>query len=273
MGTAGYDFRVRSADTSDRITAHIVESIGRAAQGGDPFPHLELRDFFPADVYAAMLEAMPSASAYRPMSGRAREARLADGSPTRTKLHLLPEFIRGMKPSQRDVWRPVGRALCSAPVRDAFVRRLAPGLQRRFGDDYAKVGLYPIPMLTRDVTGYRIGIHPDTRHKGITVQLYLPRDESIRHVGTAFHRRLEGKKYEKAAQMAFLPNSGYGFAVGSDTYHSLDELGPEVHTRDSILLTYFVDHTPWQRFSNRAKRAMNLVATQVVRVVRPSRRA
>jgi hypothetical protein len=34
-----------------------------------------------------------------------------------------------------------------------------------------------------------------------------------------------------------------------------------------------VDHTPWQRFSNRAKRAMNLVATQVVRVVRPSRRA
>jgi hypothetical protein len=190
---------VRSADTSDRITAHIVESIGRAAPGGDPFPHLELRDFFPADVYAAMLEAMPSASAYRPMSGRAREARLADGSPTRTKLHLLPEFIRGMQPSQRDVWRPVGRALCSAPVRDAFVRRLAPGLQRRFGDDYAKVGLYPIPMLTRDVTGYRIGIHPDTRHKGITVQLYLPRDESIRHVGTAFHRRRKWRSCRTAA--------------------------------------------------------------------------
>jgi hypothetical protein len=262
---------VRSADLSERITAHIVESIGRAARGGDPFPHLELRDFFPADVYAAMLDAMPSASAYRPMSGRAREARLADGSPTRTKLHLLPEFIHGMRPAQREVWKPVGRALCSAPVRDAFVRRLAPGLERRFGKDYANVGLYPIPMLTRDVTGYRIGIHPDTRHKGITVQLYLPRDESIRHVGTAFHRRMENGKYEKATQMPFLPNSGYGFAVGSDTYHSLDELGPEVHTRDSILLTYFVDHTPWQRFSNRIKRVANLVATQATRLVSPRR--
>jgi len=264
---------MRRADLADFITAHAVEAIARAPAPTEPFRHLRLASVFPQEVYEAMRAAMPDEAAYRPMSGRAREARRADGSPTRTKLHLLPEFIRGMKPSQRDVWRPVGRALCSAPVRDAFVRRLAPGLQRRFGDDYAKVGLYPIPMLTRDVTGYRIGIHPDTRHKGITVQLYLPRDESIRHVGTAFHRRLEGKKYEKAAQMAFLPNSGYGFAVGSDTYHSLDELGPEVHTRDSILLTYFVDHTPWQRFSNRAKRAMNLVATQVVRVVRPSRRA
>ena len=94
----------------------------------------------------------------------------------------------------------------------------------------------------------------------------------IREFRIETKRRLEGKNYEKATQMPFLPNSGYGFAVGSDTYHSLDELGPEIHTRDSILLTYFVDHTPWQRFSNRSKRAMNLVATQAMRLVKPLRR-
>jgi hypothetical protein len=251
---------MRRADISDRVTAHIVEAIELAAEGTDPFRHLELRQVFPEDVYAAMMEAMPSASAYRRMSGRAREARRSDGSPTRTKLHLLPEFISALRAPQREVWKPVGRALCSISVRDAFVRRLAPGLQRRFGDGYEGVGLYPIPMLTRDVTGYRIGIHPDTRHKAITVQLYLPRDESIRHVGTAFHRRHADKKYEKTTQMPFMPNSGYAFAVGTDTYHSLDELGPEVRTRDSILLTYFVDQSPWDRITNRAKRFGNLVA-------------
>ena len=50
------------------------------------------------------------------------------------------------------------------------------GLERRFGSDFANVGMYPIPVLTRDIPGYRITAHTDTQWKGITVQLYLPRD-------------------------------------------------------------------------------------------------
>jgi hypothetical protein len=53
--------------------------------------------------------------------------------------------------------------------------------------------MYPIPILTRDVPGYRIGIHPDTHWKGMTIQLYLPRDNSIQHVGTIFHKRTGDK--------------------------------------------------------------------------------
>ncbi|HET9651776.1 MAG TPA: hypothetical protein VFP36_06280 [Usitatibacter sp.] len=259
---------MRRIHDCDRIIGHLVESIGLAAASPDPFHHLHLREVFPADVYAAMVQALPSPQAYRPMSGRAREARRPDGVPTRTKLHLLPEFIRGLVPSQRAIWEPVGRALCSEPVRDAFTRRLSPGLQKRFGTQHARVRMYPIPMLIRDVTGYRIGIHPDTRHKGMTIQLFLPRDESIRHAGTAFHRRGADGGYEKVRQMPFLPNTGYAFAVGSDTYHSLDVLGPEIATRDSILLTYYVDHTPWQRVSNRVKRLGNLVANEAARLLR-----
>ena len=39
----------------------------------------------------------------------------------------------------------------------------------------------------------------------------------------------------------FAPNTGYAFAVGDNTWHSADPVGTEVDTRDSILLTYFVD--------------------------------
>jgi hypothetical protein len=141
---------------------------------------------------------------------------------------------------------------------------------KRFGPGKAEVPLYPIPILTRDVPGYRIGIHPDTRHKGITVQMFLPPDESIRHVGTSFHRRLADGRFEKATQVPFLPNTGYAFAVGSDTWHSLDTLGGEVASRDSILLTYFVDQGAWQKVSNRAKRLGNL-AVGVLRLVAPAR--
>ena len=249
---------MRRAATSDHIIGHMVESIGLAIPCDEPFHHLRLERVFPPETYAGMIETMPAGSAFRAMSGRARQVRASDGVPTRTKMHLFPEFIGDLPLSERKAWSAVGIALCSDAVRTAFMQRLAPGLEKRFGADHAGVRTYAVPMLTRDVPGYHIGIHPDTPRKVITVQIYLPRDESIRHAGTLFHRRLPNGEYEKAGQVPFLPNSGYAFAVGDDTFHSLDPLGPEVTTRDSILLTYFIDHTPWQVVKNRANRVGNL---------------
>lgn len=236
----------------DRTIAHVVSAIESAAASDTPFHHLQIRDVFPADVYAAMLEAMPEARDYRRMSGRAREAKV-----TRTKIDLFPECIRHLPKAKRGVWDVVGEALCSAPVREAWRKRLAPGLERRFGGVYREVPMYPVPILTRDIAGYKIGVHPDTRWKGMTIQLYLPRDESIAHVGTIFNRKVGEKKYEVAQRMSFSPNTGYAFAVGPDTYHSVDVVGPEVNTRDSILLTYFVDQTFVQKTQNRWKRFAN----------------
>ena len=156
----------------ERLRDFVVD-VGRCRAAFDtPFYHLVLDRVFPDDVYAAMLANMPEASDYRPMHGRAKGHDLADGTHTRVKIDLFPEYIRHLPPEKRAVWDIVGRALCSAAVRDAFVRRLAPALQRRFGPAYAKVGMYPIPVLTRDIPGYLITPHTDTRWKGITVQLY-----------------------------------------------------------------------------------------------------
>ncbi len=160
------------------------------------------------------------------------------------------------------VWDLVGRALCSRPVRDAFVRRLARPLERRFGPGYAKVGMFPIPVLTRDIPGYLITPHTDTRWKGITVQLYLPRDRSTTHIGTIFHERLADGSLPKRKQMTFVPNTGYAFVVGSDTWHSADPVGAEVKTRDSILLTYFVDAGLLRYLRNRGKRFGNFVLSE-----------
>jgi hypothetical protein len=63
--------------------------------------------------------------------------------------------------------------------------------------------------------------------------------------------------------MSFAPNSGYAFAVGTDTWHSADRIGPEVKTRDSILLTYFVDAGPVRFWRNRGKRFGNFVLSEL----------
>lgn len=252
----------------ERVVRHVVAAISRAEESGDPFAHLRLADVFPADVYSVMVRSMPGDDVYRPMSGRARESRAPDGRPTRIKLDLFPEFVRHLPDDAREVWDVVGRALCDPLVRDAFRDRLSAGLAKRFGDRYRSAGLYPIPILTRDVAGYRIGIHPDTRRKAITVQLYLPGDRSIEHVGTVFHRRGTDGRYDRACQMPFAPNTGYAFAVATDTYHSVDTLGDEVRTRDSILLTYFADDTWVEVVRNRGKRLGNLVRNELRALVR-----
>src|SRR6201998_3244678 len=186
-----------------------------------------------------MLANMRECSDYRPMHGRSKGHDLADGTHTRVKIDLFPEYIRHLPPQQRAVWDIVGRALCSSAVRDAFIRRLAPALERRFGPGYAHTGMYPIPILTRDIPGYLITPHTDTRWKGITAQLYLPRDRGNTHIGPIFHEKPADGSMPKKKQMQFAPNTGYAFAVGTDTWHSADAVGPEVKTRDSILLTYF----------------------------------
>jgi hypothetical protein len=54
-----------------------------------------------------------------------------------------------------------------------------------------------------------------------------------------------------------------GFAVGADTWHSAEPVGPEVHTRDSILLTYFVDAGVLRLMRNRGKRFGNFFRDEV----------
>jgi len=244
-----------------RLSDFVATSVDAAALSDTPFTHLVFDRVFPEDIYALMVANMPEASDYRPMHGRSKGHDLSDGTHTRVKIDLFPEYIRHLPPQKRAVWNIVGRALCSPVVKQAFMRRLAAPLTHRFGKRAA--GMYPIPVLTRDIPGYLITPHTDTRWKGITVQLYLPRDRSNTNIGTIFHDKLADGTLPKVKQMSFSPNSGYAFAVGTDTWHSADPVGSEVKTRDSILLTYFVDQGVLRNLRNRGKRLGNFIGSEI----------
>ena len=251
----------------ENLIDFMVASVEAARASDEPFYHLEFDRVFPDDIYAAMLAAMPPARQYRPMSGPSeRRALLYKIAPmvqkwgralpnnlySRVKLDLYPQTTRQLLPEQRAVWTVVSRALCSERVATALLSRLAPGLRRRFGADFAKVAMYPLPILVRDVPGYSLGPHRDTRWKGITVQFYLPADESNMHIGTVFHERSDDGALSRM-QMKFAPNVGYAFAVGDNTWHSVDLVGPEIETRNSIMLTYFVDDGIVRTLRNRGR--------------------
>src|SRR5438874_10343162 len=246
------------------LTEFVADSVRNAREGGVPFYHLEFDRVFPADFYAEMLRTMPDENDYRPMSGKSKVgSSRPDGKPTRTKIDFFREYIRHLPPEKFAVWDLVGRVLRSKEVKSALMEKLAPGLQKRFGKNFARVGMYPVPILTRDIPGYRVFKHTDSLWKGITVQFYLPPDNSTPHIGTIFHEVLPTGRKPKKAQMPFSPNTGYAFAVADNTWHSADPVGPEVKTRDSILLTYFVDAGSWRFLRNRGRRIGNLLLNEL----------
>jgi hypothetical protein len=254
---------MEKSESLQNLIQFVVDSVKTAPADDAPFHHLQFDRIFPDDFYAQMVEAMPVAEDYRAMSGKSKMgSSRADGKPTRAKIDLFPEYVRHLPLKKRAVWDATGRVLRSKELQSAFVQRLAPGLKGRFGENFAKVNMYPVPILTRDIPGYRIFKHTDSLWKGITVQFYLPADNSTPHIGTIFHEVLPNGRKPKKAQMSFSPNTGYAFAVADNTWHSADPVGPEVKTRDSILLTYFVDAGPWRFVRNRGRRLANFVLNE-----------
>jgi len=251
-----------------RVTAFAIEAVNQAQAVAAPFFHLEFDRFFPDDVYRQMIATMPVSADYRSMSGRSKGSNRPDGSPTRVKIDLFPEYVRSLPREKRALWDLVGRVLCSSALQAAFMRRLAPGLERRFGKDFAEVGMFPVPVLTRDVTGYSIPPHTDTSWKGITVLIYLPPDDSMQHIGTVVHEQMADGSLKRAGQGKFAPNTGLAFAVGDNTWHSVDPVGPEVATRDLIILQYFVDSGLLRILRNRGKRIGNMLLNEISHLVK-----
>jgi len=254
--------------TKAEIIDHVASAIDHATTFNDPFTFITIQHIFPENIYEKIICSMPDPKFYRSLPGRNNDYVSPDGVVTRTKMDLFPEFIRHLPSDQRSIWGVIGAALTSPRIQSAFKRKLAEGLQRRFGGKYADIEMYPIPILTRDTAGYRIPPHTDTRWKGITVQIYLPADDGQTEIGTIMNRRNDDGSFSVARKMRFAPNTGYAFAVNDISWHSTDTVGPNITSRDSILLTYFVDSGVRCVVRNRMKRAGNLLRNEFQRVTR-----
>src|SRR5437588_7400948 len=135
----------RQSWSDHNLTGFVVDSVQAAHADEAPFYHLRFDRVFPDDFYVEMLQAMPVAEDYRAMSGKSKMgSSRPDGKPTRAKIDLFPEYIRHLPPNKGTVWDVAGRVLRSKELETAFVQRLAPGLKRRFGENFGKLRRYAV---------------------------------------------------------------------------------------------------------------------------------
>lgn len=234
--------------------AALITAVEQSLLRHHPFDHIYMDGIFGSATYTALLAAIPDRRFYHELVHK--DAIRADGSSTRLRMYLYPELLWRLPLELRRVWVPVARALCSKRLRDAFKRKFRNALEERFGKPAERIRLYPVPILLRDEPGYRIGIHADAPTKAVTVQFYLPGDDSQRHLGTIFYASESGKAIEETVQMPFLPASGYAFPVArTKSWHSAANANEADGERVSMMVTYYLDESFGDRLARRLTRA------------------
>lgn len=248
----------------DEVRSFLVTALDRARIETEPFAHVYLRDAFPPHVYDGMLEALPPLDAFRPdnpakygANARKFHGAAAGGAQApvscRYTMPLDAAHLAHVSEAHRSVWTSVSAALRSQQVQARIFKLFAADLCRRFRTDeagLARLEAHPRVTLVRDLSGYWIEPHPDTRAKIVTAQFYLARDRSQQTLGTALYRRRIfhprvlrslSNMFEPIRQMDFLPNAGYLFPVGRRSWHGREEVPAGAGERNSILLVYYRD--------------------------------
>lgn len=237
------------------VKQELADAVERSELRHDPFDHVYMTEIVDPATYGAMLAALPERRFYHDL--KHKDAVRHDGSSTRLRMYLYPELVRRLPEEQKRIWLPVAKALCSRELEQAFKRKFRAALEERFGKPAEKIGVYPIPILLRDQPGYRISIHSDVPKKAITVQFYLPSDDSQRGLGTIFHESNSGPGAERTTQMQFMPATGYAFPVSlTKSWHSAATASDGDGERVSMMVTYYVADSFARRLYWKARRAL-----------------
>ena len=225
------------------ILDRIIERIKTATLHVQPDLNIYIEDVFPPDVYAEMLFRLPPTEKYAFINHP--DAVKSDGTITRKLLTLSDQSLQMLDPKDRPFWRMMNKIWTSVELQKALVDKF----QERIRDIYGEVfpSFANVPIFYRDYPGYKIGVHTDAPFKVITMQFYLPKDETQVHLGTSFHQRQDGG-FPVLKTNLFKPNSAYAFVRSEQSWHSVKEISQNETTRDSVALTiYLKDHEEYQR--------------------------
>ena len=231
------------------VLDHLCAAINRVKVCAWPYAHFYLEKAFPDPVFAQILNLLPEASAYAPDNPQIHTR--ADGLVTRNIFSLSAPSVGSLADPCRSFWTEIAEALMAPQLRHTVFARLSRDLTRRFriaADELDSVLAYAKPALVKDLGGYEIAPHRDTRSKIVTMQYYMPNDMSKAEHGTAVYRhrlfRLKNllsirNRFEKVKQFSFAPNSGYAFAVGPRSWHGRDPVPMALDERNSLMLIYY----------------------------------
>ncbi len=239
---------------SSAAELHMLYRIGNAPINPYPFPHVYVRDVFPADFYGELLRHLPPPDAFSPLSkARAMGSDVYDK--TRSVLVLAPEHVGKLAEPYRGFWERTARMLLSGNLGSLLFGKFGQLLQSRFKGQ-ADVQFFDEALLVQDSQDYALGPHTDTPAKVLAFLFYLPADDSQAHLGTSIYVPKEPgftclggphhgfERFERMLTMPYLPNSLFGFLKTSNSFHGVERVNDPGVRRNLLLYDVKVKALP-----------------------------
>ncbi len=233
----------------DAILGHLIERVRAAKVEEYPFQHFYIEGIFPDEIYRQICTNLPTRASYLPFNRK--RWKNESGVSTRDRLCLSEGELERIDDTRRPFWSTMTEVLESDHLRRTVYEKLKGDIAIRLGCSPQAVldqAAYPNVMLLRDYKDYRIKPHPDGQPRVVTMQFYLPNEDSHEDLGTSLYLRLPlrerllGRKFKEIKRFPFRPNSAYALAVNDcpqrQSYHGRELITSSQTVRDSIIIAW-----------------------------------
>lgn len=232
-------FSITTAPTARgrAVLDHVLKRVASAEVINDPFPYAVIDGIFPNDYYAEMLAHFPKPDSLRPIGETGRVSREAYKD-RHVVLFTDDEFSR-MSEEQQRFWREFAGWMYSDLFLSLFVLKFQHALEPRLAKILADTSVLRArgdALLVNDQTNYAIGPHTDAPHRLVTFLFYLPKDDSMRELGTSVYRAKDPnfvcwggphhppEQFDLVRTVEFLPNRLLTFPKTEWSFHGVGQI-------------------------------------------------
>ena len=242
---------------------YTLYQIANAEVRRHPFPHFFVAPVFTEDYYRSLLANLPPIDWMKPIDETGsvktmgKEGKKAYPSRFIADIADIEEREQERDPGAQ-FWAGLGQWMMSDRFRGLILDKFRADMAARFGEG-AAVSTDIDARLVRDFTSYAIGPHTDSPRKLVSLLFYLPRDESMRHLGTSIYAahdpafRCEGtrhhgyERFKRVADMPYVPNALFAFFKTDHSFHGVDPITDQNIERNLLLYNIYVQAVATQR--------------------------
>ncbi|MFV3077985.1 hypothetical protein [Niveispirillum fermenti] len=234
-------------------THHALRRLHDTGIDPDPFPHMVVPDFLPADLYGRACAQWPGREAFGILQ--------PDDLPSRHQISLTGRWLEQCGQEQAQTWRTVRDCLFNP----AIVTLMAD----RFPQVREKLGWVDAPpvlnaRIIEDHTGHAMLPHTDIEATMFSMLLYMPdtdgaADPAAVQLGTALYRprdpgfrgrgmdRYKREDFELVAQAPYRPNHLLVYAPSDRSFHGVEPVAAPCCRRLLIFFAVVETRPPSRR--------------------------
>ena len=222
-----------------------------------PYPHIYVEEVFEPAFYEQILAHLPSDEA---LSSIAATGRTGNRYSERHIMHFRTEHLINLPSDQAAFWAQFSGWMQSARFQGFLISLFKPYIDKRLKriqelNQVNAVQTSNEMLLVRDHTNYAIGPHTDLPSRLLSLLFYLPRDDSLSHLGTSIyvpkdraftclggpHHHPDG--FDRVQTMPYKPNSLFAFLKSDKSFHGVELIEDQDVKRDLLLYDIRLDPT------------------------------